>query len=324
MNLVQTTALTAWTSGRRTKKNAKGWISGNAVCCVHNGETLDKRGRGGLLIANNSAAVYKCFNCGYITGWQPGRHLSYKFRKLLGWMGVTDAEIKRLVLVALELKDTEIGEPVEFEPVISFPEASLPDRSVPLSSDGKIYEYLCTRGLTLDDYPFYISPSLSYSLNRRLIIPFFYERKIVGYTARHIGTSKVKYLNEMPHGYVFNLDNQTKDRKIIVVVEGVLDAITIDAVSVIGNEVNDKQIDLIERLHKKIVVVPDADAPGNELVEKALDLGWSVSFPVWMENYKDVNAAALELGRLFTMKTIIDGIEDNPVKIKLLARKFCV
>lgn len=31
------------------KNASKGWISFNAPCCSHNGETPDTRGRGGLL-----------------------------------------------------------------------------------------------------------------------------------------------------------------------------------------------------------------------------------------------------------------------------------
>ena len=41
MNLIQSTILTSLPTGR--KKTPSGWISFNAPCCVHNGETADKK-----------------------------------------------------------------------------------------------------------------------------------------------------------------------------------------------------------------------------------------------------------------------------------------
>ena len=45
MNLIQSTILTSLPAGR--KKTPSGWVSFNAPCCVHNGETADKKKRGG-------------------------------------------------------------------------------------------------------------------------------------------------------------------------------------------------------------------------------------------------------------------------------------
>ena len=47
MNLIQNTILTSLPAGR--KKTPSGWISFNAPCCVHNGETADKKKRGGVM-----------------------------------------------------------------------------------------------------------------------------------------------------------------------------------------------------------------------------------------------------------------------------------
>jgi len=69
----------------KQKRTTNGWISFNAVCCHHNGESQDKRSRGGV-ITNGDAISYHCFNCNFKTGWQPGRHITFKMRKLLtGW-----------------------------------------------------------------------------------------------------------------------------------------------------------------------------------------------------------------------------------------------
>ena len=59
---------------------------------------------------------------------------------------------------------------------------------------------------------------------KRLIVPFFYDDKLVGWTGRHIdppNKQTPKYLHNMQSGYVFNIDKFiNSDRKLVVVTEG--------------------------------------------------------------------------------------------------------
>ena len=48
----------------------------------------------------------RCFNCNFKTGWQPGRHISFKLRKLLTWLGVDENTRQMLNIEALRIKDT--------------------------------------------------------------------------------------------------------------------------------------------------------------------------------------------------------------------------
>ena len=96
----------------KQKRTTNGWISFNAVCCHHNGESMDKRNRGGV-IANGDAISYHCFNCNFKTGWQPGRHISFKMRKLLTWLGIDENTRQMLNIEALRIKETVIPEDVE-------------------------------------------------------------------------------------------------------------------------------------------------------------------------------------------------------------------
>ena len=57
MNNIQSTTISAIPG--KTKTSSKGWISFNAVCCHHNGETQDRRGRGGI-ITDGEAISYHC------------------------------------------------------------------------------------------------------------------------------------------------------------------------------------------------------------------------------------------------------------------------
>jgi hypothetical protein len=199
------------------------------------------------------------------------------------------------------------------EPITSYLD-NIPDELVP------VLEYLQSRSLYLEDYDFYWTSEEGFT--NRLIIPFRYQGRIVGYTARKITEGKPKYISEQQPGYVFNLDRQLIDRKYVFVVEGPIDAISIDGVALTSAEINQTQRKLIEQLGKQIVVVPDRDQPGYRLVEQALEFGWGLSFPEWPEGVKDINEAQQQLGRLTALYLIVQGIETNQLKQQLRARAW--
>ena len=86
--------------GKR-KHTQSGWTSFNAVCCIHNGESQDKRGRGGIK-AQGSDWSYHCFNCGFKASFKLGRNLTFKARRLLSWLGVDTNTIQQINLESLK------------------------------------------------------------------------------------------------------------------------------------------------------------------------------------------------------------------------------
>jgi len=171
----------------------------------------------------------------------------------------------------------------------------------------------------LDD--FYWSPIHLHNLNQRLIIPYFYKRKIVGFTARLCydtdGKEIPKYYQQSPTDFVYNLDHQGDwMRKYVLVNEGVLDAWTTDGVGILG-ETNQAKIDIINRLQKEVIVCPDRDKKGWDLVKAAIDNNWSVSFPKWEDGIKDASKAAEKYGRLLTTHSIIASAVSGREKIEL-------
>ena len=307
----------------KVKKSSSGWQSFNAPCCVHNGETQDKRGRGGIIL-NGEAISYNCFNCGYKTGWQPGRPLSRKLRQLMDWLGTPESDIKRLVLTAIQLKETAIEQnliPEEIE--FTFEKKDFPEQSSPLASDNKlILEYLHKRGLDENDYPYYWTPITETKFDRRVIIPFFWQDEIVGYTARLAVRGNPKYFTSTPAGYVFNMDRQTEDRKFVIVTEGPFDAIAIEGVAILGSDIGDAQVDLIESLNRQVIMVPDNDSAGNKLITQAMKYNWDVSFPTWYDTCKDINEAVLNYGKMFTLKNILDNVQSTRLKIQLHQKRL--
>jgi DNA primase len=174
---------------------------------------------------------------------------------------------------------------------------------------------MVNRKIFPEDFPFYWTPKIGFS--NRLVIPFLYQDKIVGWTARAVNDIKPKYLSEQQPGYVFNLDNQLDEREFVIVSEGPFDALSIDGCAILGAEIKDSQNYLLKRLGKEVVLVPDRDHEGSRTVEQALDYGWSVSMPSWPSGVKDINDAVIKLGRLATMWLIVDAKESNALKVRL-------
>ena len=324
MSIVSYT-ITAHLPGKR-KTTPSGWTSFNAPCCQHNGNSADTRGRGGL-ISEGDTVSYHCFNCGYKASWQPGRSLSYKFKKLLEWCNTPDSEINKLALDVMRINEgVEVAERKIELP--TFETVPLPPDAVKIADikdfnkfSIAILEYIAARNLNLDDTDYYWSPSLGY--RDRLIIPFYYEKRIVGWTARTITEDKKpKYLTETQPGFVYGLDEQGYNKVFAIVCEGQVDAIHIDGCALGGSEINDQQAMLLNRLAKDVIVVPDRDSAGSKLVEQAIELGWSVSLPLWDSDINDVGDAVSKYGRLYTLYSIANAAESSPLKIRLRAKKW--
>jgi DNA primase len=152
-----------------------------------------------------------------------------------------------------------------------------------------------------------------------------WEGRTIGYTARtFVDEVKPKYYSHYEPNFVFNTNNQQRDWKFVIVCEGPFDAMAIDGVAVLGNEVAEQQADIIDALGREVIVVADADKSGVKLVDAAVKYGWSVSFPVWQEDTdcKDISDAVVKYGKLFVLKSIIDSKESSKLKIELLRKRL--
>lgn len=313
----------------KRKHTPSGWISFNAPCCS------DKRQRGGLIFNTGDAVSYHCFNCGFKASWQPGRQISQKMSKLLRLLNVPDDVINQLRLEALRLDENSATEIRSIVP--KFDERALPMDAKSLeewstwielqgweNTDQELINAFCylrnNRGIDPYSYPFYWTKKVGFK--NRIIIPFYKDGVIVGWTARATNDAKPKFISEQQPGYVFNLDRQTHDREFVMVVEGPFDALSIDGCALLGAEVKDSQNWLLKQLGKEIILVPDRDHEGPRTIEQAIEYGWSVSMPDWPDGVKDVNDAVQKLGRLATLYLIINSKESNNLKIQLRAKKW--
>jgi hypothetical protein len=303
----------------KRKQSSSGWVSFNAPCCTHNGESADRRQRGGIKTTDDGWSFH-CFNCGYTASFILGRNLTFKARKLLGWLNVPQEEIERINLESLKYKSIE-GLLTERQAVanklqgIEFEDRNLPTDMQELPTHAT--KYLTARGIYLD-YPF------MYKTMPRpgIVIPFTYDNQIVGHTTRFLDPKIPKYIQDIQHGYVFGTDLQKDNWQCAIVVEGVFDALSINGLAVLHAEINDAQVRLIRSLDREVVVVPDQDAAGMKLVDRALELGWSVSMPDWPTGVKDVNDAVIKLGRLGCLITIMQAKETSRIKIEMRRKQI--
>lgn len=312
-----------WMTGRKTKRTSGGWIAGNAPCCHHNGERPDTKGRGGILVAGDSFR-YHCFNCSFSAGHSPGKNISSNTRKLLSWLGLSEDDIKKLALDNKRAKEELLAE----ANILSFdlPTVKLPENCTAISklmrnkeSDSRFLdamEYVSRRGFSITDYNWQWTPLYP----DRVIIPFYNEGKVVGWTGRRFTDEKPKYLTHSDKGYVFNMDAQSYDRQFVIVVEGQFDAIAVGGVAIMHNNPSVVQCARINSLGREVIVVPDRDAPGDMLIEAALKNNWHVSMPPWDPDIKDVADAAKRYGKLYTIASILHYKETSHLKIKLLQK----
>lgn len=307
--------------GKR-KQTPSGWISFNAPCCG------DKRQRGGLK-ATEQGWSYHCFNCGTTASFMLGRTVGYKARRFLSLIGVPEAEIDHLNLESLRhrsihglledrQKTADILSGINFEEFDDFPPYSeLVTPEFPL-----YWDYIQKRRVP-DDFPVMtaIKNDGIHWVRPFVLIPFTYDNRVVGWTARFLDNKTPKYINHTQPGYVFGTDLQHSDWEHVLVMEGIFCALSISGLAVMHNTISDAQARLIRNLGKQVTVVPDQDVAGLELIDRAVELGWAVSIPDWGD-CKDVNDAVIKYGKLATVLMIMQSRETSRIKIELRKKQL--
>jgi hypothetical protein len=311
----------AFLPGKR-KQSSSGWISFNAPCCVHNGNTPDRRGRGGIKLSDPGWS-YHCFNCGYTASFILGRNIGFKARRLLEWIGVPENDINQINLESMRHRSVE-GMIEDRQRVwnntapIEFKETELPeftDFVTPETPDQ--WAYLRGRHVP-EDYPIMVATSA----RAGVVVPFTYNNQVVGSTIRFLDDRNPRYINDMPKGYVFGIDLQQAGWQHVIVTEGIFDALSISGLAVMHNEISDDQARLIRSLGRNVIVVPDQDRAGVELIDRAVELGWAVSIPDWPKGVKDINDAVKLWGKLTTLLTIMQSSESSRIKIELRKKQL--
>lgn len=323
----------------KRKTNAKGWTTFNSTCCHHRGHNQDTRGRGNLLAQNDGSIVYNCYNCGFKAGFK-GIHLSNNFEKLLSYLGIPIEKIQQIKIELLSKKlkgdSTVSTDDIEWFQPEHFNELELPTGAKTIerclnnkSSDFlNVKKYLLSRGrAVVEGHQYYWTQDTKWDFNHRIIIPFYYKNKIVGWTGRYAGKNPIdvpRYFNsEISDGYLFNADILfNRNRKYILVTEGPFDAIAVNGISALGSTLNQSQINWLNSFEAEKIIVPDRQQQNQELIDTALEQNWFVSYPDWEGDVKDSAEASKRYGKLYTIYTIINARTNNNTSINLRRKLF--
>ena len=115
---------------------------------------------------------------------------------------------------------------------------------------------------------------------------------------------------------------QKPEWQVCIVTEGIFDALSIDGIAIMHDDISNEQAQLISSLNKQIIVVPDRDKAGLKICDRALELGYSVSLPNWESDVKDVNDAVVRYGKLPTLLSILQSARMSKIKIEKQRKKI--
>jgi hypothetical protein len=255
-------------------------------------------------------------------------------KTLCRWLGANDQDINTMIFEALKTESDEY-QPDTYQPTIEFNNKDLPAGSLPLKEWGdmladlpvdlqpkliEVIEYVVGRGYDPFDNNFYWSPESGYE--SRVIVPFKYQGRIVGNTARKVVEGKPKYLSDQHPHFVFNVDAQKESQKYVFVCEGPFDALAVGGVALLTNEIADQQSRIINTLGHDVIVIPDQDRAGLNLINRAIELDWAVAFPTWSSDVKDVADAVQKYGKLFVLVDAIKTAQRGAIKINMAKKQL--
>jgi hypothetical protein len=253
-------------------------------------------------------------------------------KTLSRWLGAGDDIIKEMIFEALKTENEDFSITDYLKSYVSFEDKPLPEGSLPLKewiqvNDSSIEKYisevviyLVDRGYDPLDDNFYWSPESGYE--SRVIIPFRYQGRIVGNTARKVSKGNPKYLSDQHPHFVFNIDAQQENQRYIFVCEGPFDALAVGGVALLTNDIAEQQARMINSLGGEVIVIPDQDTAGLVLFDRAAELGWSVAVPNWNSDVKDAADAVQKYGKLFVVVDAIQTAQKGTIKINMAKKQM--
>ncbi len=303
--------------------NPKGWHA--VQCKICNDHT--RKGLRGAFLFDNSVVVYKCWNCGYKTKYDPIEHeyMPKKMITVLDDFGIPTDEWQQVILTSPAYqngskKRSQCSDEDHYKNIepkeINIPNFFYFLKDAPATDEiaEEARKYLIDeRKVNPIDYPFMLAnkaenPRLHKWLGR-IIMPIYKNQKLIYYIGRALydavkkyetpATPKEKILFGFEH-----LFNQVEAP--LLVVEGWFDAYAIDGVATLGNVITPYQAQWLNRSRREKIYIPDKFGDGKHAAEQALEFGWSISTPDIGSNCKDMDDAVKKYGRMYVIKSIIE------------------
>lgn len=274
---------------------------------------------------DGSTIGFNCFNCKAKFLHEEGStSISKGARRILEAHGVPAAKLDELVGAAFFNK---VAQPKEItletlKPAVSLftPEVELPPSSYPLGAELRedlqvpLIEYLLSR--RLDTLELNAHFSLDPKFLNRVIIPCMRSGKIIFWQARSIVNAKPRYISctAARAAVLWGYDNLWRDLDLpLFVTEGIFDAAPVRGVALLGSEINDAKLEVLDRCRRQKVVVIDRDNNGGLLGEIALRHGWEITFTD--PRAGDINQSVQRFGLAYTVWTLMKNrTRPSPIK----------
>ena len=306
------------------------------ACAVCN----DYTDRGGFKFTAGEIG-YNCFNCGAGGVYtENSGEITKNFRNILNAFGIKNDEIDPIVNKAFFTKgDTEktsyslddVTHKKEKKHYLITPEIKLPTNFIELGTTDKgssiqeaIVEYLLSRHINVGDHKFYFS--LDQKFINFVIIPFYRNGKLIFWQGRNINknaSKKERYENcsASKENIIFNIDELFRGSGPLFVVEGVFDAMPLNAIALIGSKINQAKLEILKKSKRDLIFVIDKDKNGKTLAEKVLENGWKITFSPSFTN--DVNHSIMTYGSCWTIYELFKLIPNNEFSAKTMIGLFC-
>jgi len=314
-------------------ETASGW---HPVRCLVCNDHANKK-RGGFRFEANKIA-YHCFNCPAKAIYEPSSGpLSKTMKNILIAFGVPEDEMSRVLLHDMgqpktKNNNTKKNDSIYFPKEIELPSFFKrlivnPNDSFAIKAEQHLNE---KRNMSLSDYMFYTA-NYDGSLESklwwgRLIIPFYHQEKLIFYQGRDLSNmpDRVKYksasVSKNNIMYGFDEINHRVENPLYIV-EGFFDAFHINGVAVLGNELSEEQIKILNRSPRPKVIIPDRKGDGHLLALAGLKQKWQVSMPE-IGDCKDVCEAIVKYGKIYVMHSILENTLSG-VQAKVTVKMFC-
>lgn len=300
----------------RKNYNARGFINIDCPACG------DRRRRGGFAVTPTGGFRYFCFNGGcdyqHPTGWEPEGHLNARTRALYELLG---GSLRDLPLSDVIGQRRNVKRVLDTEVATRFMDIPMPDGTMFL--DEAPEEADAVRSYLEHRSPMFLECGFPFMWSdkhpKHLLVPFIHHRdKIVGYLGRHCEATDGadRFIQRCGRDFMFQQSLYRGPEPYLLVVESPLDAILLKGIATRSNRLSQKQINLLKRSNKKVVMVPDLKKnEAGHYITAAEENGWMVSVPDW--SVKDPGEAITKYGLLAAMDMIMDNTTDNYTKAKI-------
>jgi len=320
---------------------SKGWHRVYCEVCGDGSRTKGPRGGWNFI---DTACFYHCFNCGVDGSYDPTREhpMSKDMYNVFQSFGIPPNEYK-----ILELRHNPERKKIQKKRV-TLPKIDAPDYFKALDSfesDDKYANRARTflwdkYRITDKDYTFYLSTGKTSSiskeeqywckyLRKRIIIPAIYKNKMIYWQARiFVGDDTKKYVTaQVPNSYavMYGMDNiYTSHDKPLYVTEGFFDSWHLGGVAIMSNTMNHAKLEILSRLTRPKIVVPDYNEDGFNLALQAVSEGWGIALPD-IHPATDISQAIAMFGKLYVLKSIVKNTHfryKGEVMLRLNYSKF--